>query len=607
MSAFYRSVNWNRQKLIYDGLLAGGVVLYLAVFAVVTRVVRPELTLETTLIRGCGTAALVLLHIILLIGPLARLDERFLPLLYNRRHLGVTMFLLALAHAAVALIQFHALGDVNPLLSLLTAAADVTRADRFPFELLGLAALAILFLMAATSHDFWLANLSGPVWKALHMMVYPAYALLVLHVALGTFQAESSRVPVVLLGAGMAAVLGLHLAAAVRERRRDRQRSAVRQDGWIEVCRVDEIQEQRARLAVVLGERIAVFRYNGKVAAVSNVCQHQNGPLAEGKIVDGCITCPWHGYQYRPESGTSPPPFTERIPTFNVRIEAGRVLVDPRPNPPGTAVEPAVIHAAPAGAAPEPDAFYVGYHPRAPRPYARFASRVAAGLVTGSALAAAALAMSQDPPGRGLFEYGTLREFSGTLVERPYPMLLVARPGITGREAAYSRYLLVAPGKHGAQALAAGHDGEHVRARGTVINREGSMMLEIFGADFAPAPAPAPGAPAPPVSLGYRRLRGEILDSKCWLGVMKPASGTVHRGCATRCLSGGIPPLLVLHDPAVPSGQVLLLDHAGDPAHGWLKHHVGGTVTLEGELRQEGKLVVMRVASVNGQRRPAPP
>ena len=52
----------------------------------------------------------------------------------------------------------------------------------------------ILFLMAATSHDFWMANLTAPVWKSLHMLVYLAYGLLVLHVTLGVLQAETSPV-----------------------------------------------------------------------------------------------------------------------------------------------------------------------------------------------------------------------------------------------------------------------------------------------------------------------------------------------------------------------------------------------------------------------------
>ncbi|MFT4977044.1 MAG: sulfoxide reductase heme-binding subunit YedZ, partial [Myxococcota bacterium] len=77
-------------------------------------------------------------------------------------------------------------------------------------------------------------------------------------------------------------------------------------------------------------------------SAISGVCRHQGGPLAEGRIIDGCVTCPWHGYQYRPETGASPPPFTETVPTFRVRVEAGRVWVHPTPLPPGTPVEPAL-------------------------------------------------------------------------------------------------------------------------------------------------------------------------------------------------------------------------------------------------------------------------
>ena len=72
-------------------------------------------------------------------------------------------------------------------------------------------------------------------------------------------------------------------------------------------------------------------------------CQHQNGPLGEGKIVDGLVVCPWHGFQYKPDCGASPEPFTEKVPTFRVRVDGGRVLVDPRPLPAGTSVGPALI------------------------------------------------------------------------------------------------------------------------------------------------------------------------------------------------------------------------------------------------------------------------
>ncbi|MEW6273310.1 MAG: Rieske 2Fe-2S domain-containing protein [Thermodesulfobacteriota bacterium] len=343
MSATYRAVGWNRQKRVYDGVLAALLALYLALFVGAGALLDAGSTIETLLIRGIGTAALLLLTIILCIGPLCRIDRRFLPLLYNRRHLGVTMFVLALAHGAIGVVQFHALGDASPLVSVLTANPRLASVAQFPFELLGVGALLILFLMAATSHDFWLANLTPPVWKTLHMLVYFAWAAVVLHVSLGVLQAERSPVLVAALALAVAPVLVLHAVAALRERDVDREPDEARtaDDGFVEVCRVEDIPEKRARIVTLSGERVAVFRYDGKLSAVSNVCRHQNGPLGEGKVIDGCITCPWHGYQYDPASGAAPAPFTEKVATFDVRVRGGRVLVHPRPHRPGTYVEPA--------------------------------------------------------------------------------------------------------------------------------------------------------------------------------------------------------------------------------------------------------------------------
>jgi sulfoxide reductase heme-binding subunit YedZ len=343
MSVQYGAINWNRQKKVYDLTLVSVVALYLVIFAGLGVWRNPSATAETLLIRALGTAAFFLLNVVLCIGPLCRLDRRFLPLLYNRRHLGVTTFLLGLAHGGFGLVQFHALGNVNPLVSLFISNPRYGSIASFPFQSLGFFALIILFLMAATSHDFWLRNLSAPMWKRLHMMVYFAYALLVAHVTLGALQSERSPVLASVLIVGVAIVLTLHLAAAFRERRVDRARHQAIGHGFVEVCNVDRTPEKCATIVSLSGERVAVFRYDGKVSAISNVCQHQNGPLGEGRIIDGCVTCPWHGYQYQPQSGAAPPPFKEKIPTFRVKVVDGMVFVDPRPNPPGTRVEPAEI------------------------------------------------------------------------------------------------------------------------------------------------------------------------------------------------------------------------------------------------------------------------
>ncbi len=92
MSVEYVSVQWNRQKKIYDAVLVGGVAAYLVTFGVLTELLFPRVTDEIMLMRAVGTAAFLLLHVILCIGPLCRLNPKFLPLLYNRRHAGVTMF-----------------------------------------------------------------------------------------------------------------------------------------------------------------------------------------------------------------------------------------------------------------------------------------------------------------------------------------------------------------------------------------------------------------------------------------------------------------------------------------------------------------------------------
>jgi nitrite reductase/ring-hydroxylating ferredoxin subunit/DMSO/TMAO reductase YedYZ heme-binding membrane subunit len=344
MSVAYRTVGWNPQKRRYDLIAAGTIAAYLATFIATQATWRPELTIETLLIRAFGSAAFLSLHVVLSIGPLARLDRRLLPLLYNRRHLGVMTFTLALAHGVFAIVQFHALGTLDPLVSVLVSHGRYDRATLFPFQPFGLAALIILFLMAATSHDFWLHNLTAPVWKALHMSVYAAYAFVVLHVMFGVLQGEAHPALAWLLGTGALSLIALHAIAAAREAPRDREPSSndrAHEDGFVDVCDVDSIPERRAVITCLSGERVAIFRYDGNVSAISNVCQHQNGPLGEGRIVNDCVVCPWHGYEYFPDSGISPPPFTERVATFNVRIVNGRVHVHPRPNPPGTRVEPA--------------------------------------------------------------------------------------------------------------------------------------------------------------------------------------------------------------------------------------------------------------------------
>jgi len=339
VSAGYKTVNWNRNKIVYDLLLWLGIVIYIAVFMMVTQKLytgEEALTFIIVLMRALSTCGFLMLTILLCIGPLARLHPRFLPLLYNRRHFGVSIFIIASLHSGLAIFWYHAFGVGNPIASVFTSGGDYESAISLPFQAYGAMALLLLFLLAATSHDYWNTNLGAPLWKAIHMLVYVAYALLIVHIVFGALQQDvTGLLPAMVVGSVLL-VGGSHVLAAMKHAAADI--NAVQGD-WVDVCDWQDIENNRAvTVDIDNAERIAVFRYDGnKLCAVANACQHQNGPLGEGCVVNGNIVCPWHGYEYRPDDGCSPPPFTEKIETYHLQLVGNRIRVDPRALPPGTA------------------------------------------------------------------------------------------------------------------------------------------------------------------------------------------------------------------------------------------------------------------------------
>ena len=83
-----------------------------------------------------------------------------------------------------------------------------------------------------------------------------------------------------------------------------------------------------------------LFLYNENGDFLRKISKHQGGPLGEGKIIDGCITCPWHGYQYLPHNGQSPPPFTEKVSTYEVKLEGKTIYINQKAFEEGTDVKP---------------------------------------------------------------------------------------------------------------------------------------------------------------------------------------------------------------------------------------------------------------------------
>jgi hypothetical protein len=181
------------------------------------------------------------------------------------------------------------------------------------------------------------------------------------------------------------------------------------------------------------------------------------------------------------------------------------------------------------------DDFYIGYEPLMPESLAGRIAVTAGALVVLALTLAALLSAAQRRAPSAIFEYGVQHTWEGRIVESPYPALVTDDGGW---------YWLVAPGKRGAARLSKGLDGRRVRLSASLIQRDRDRMLEVVPASVSTLPdrsVEPPGA----ATIGVRTIDGEIVDSKCHLGVMKPGDGPTHRDCAVRCLLGEVPPMLV--------------------------------------------------------------
>jgi hypothetical protein len=234
----------------------------------------------------------------------------------------------------------------------------------------------------------------------------------------------------------------------------------------------------------------------------------------------------------------------------------------------------------------EHDEFYIGYEGGMP-PRTR---RAVTGAVILALTAAFTLPLAFVTQQRGLadarFEFGRLRTFSGYLSRTPAPVLFVVdRDGTRP-------HWLVSQGKFGPGAALGNRPPGWVTLSGTLIERERWRMIEIAPGSVRPVASSA--APPLPAHNPARRVvrRGEIIDSKCYLGVMNPGERTVHRDCATRCLSGGVPPMFAFQDDAGSHLALLLDAGAAISTHG-----AGRTITLEGLLSGPDESLVLAVGS----------
>jgi len=228
----------------------------------------------------------------------------------------------------------------------------------------------------------------------------------------------------------------------------------------------------------------------------------------------------------------------------------------------------------------KPDDFFIGWLPTPVR-YIQFLRPIILAVLFTFVVLGLLVPSSQQTPGTAQWNEGDEVTLSGTVDLLPYAVLR-ARDGVLGDKTVF----VVEMGKQGAQARLAAYQHQSVSLRGTLLHRDERWMLELADEPDTIQTKPSLQAMPRPVvqSLGTQTLRGEIVDSKCYLGAMKPGGGKTHKACAVLCLKGGIPPMFVTRDEQKRETYYLLTSTDGSVLSADCYPYVGDRIEAQGRL-----------------------
>ncbi len=223
--------------------------------------------------------------------------------------------------------------------------------------------------------------------------------------------------------------------------------------------------------------------------------------------------------------------------------------------------------------------FFVGYLNDIPVHTKGFLKKIALGLLTFVIVLAPLLSFNQQPFSDANFDFGIFTTLDGNLFLTPFPHLKLTTSSMN------ESCLLVGAGKMGAESALQYFEeklgpleGKHVRLKGQLIHGNGKRLMQI-SKDDVPEIVSNEITVLSALNFETASLEGEIIDPKCFFGVMKPGEGKPHRSCAIRCIAGGIPP--VLHTQ---KNNYILLDENKHPLNSEVLALVGDVVTLKGSV-----------------------
>ncbi len=242
--------------------------------------------------------------------------------------------------------------------------------------------------------------------------------------------------------------------------------------------------------------------------------------------------------------------------------------------------------------------FYIGWQASAPAGFALWIRRFVMGLCLLVPAVALLIVGFQSSFSGGVFEFGKKIVLEGRLKLQPVPMLVLDNGETTDGRAISQEILLLSPGKFGAEKKLFENpsgipvEGQRLRAEGYLIYHDGKTAFEIASWQAIGQPSVEPFH-SQHTDLGAVTLCGELTDPKCLFGVMKPGYGQPHRDCATRCIAGGIPPVLKVSGNSGETEYYLLAGPNGERLNETLLPYVADGIRLSGRLEQDGDWLVL--------------
>jgi len=252
------------------------------------------------------------------------------------------------------------------------------------------------------------------------------------------------------------------------------------------------------------------------------------------------------------------------------------------------------------------DEFYIGWMQQAPKSFASWVKKYLFVLLPIIIVLGVLLALSQKQFGTGTFEFGTLTEVKGIYFNAPFPNIKVVNgKDIWGNEN-YITVPLIGFGKHGADGVIAdlekekniSFEGKEITLKGTLLYNDGKLLMQIDANDKPLLNVSGNKSNTDFVQtkdLGTLDVKGEIVDPKCFFGVMKPGEGKPHKDCAIRCILGGIPPVLKVTDNEGKQNYYLIVGEHGEKMNEAVQDYVATLVNIHAKAIEYGDWIVLYV------------